>query len=81
MIIPLRVPSPMFFGGLDHPFFYLSLWMKSFGVTIEMNSSLVSSTIAWYYLLSIVLTFDCLDETLWCDYRYFHLVHLWSISY
>ena len=38
MIIPLRVPSPMFFGGLDHSFFYLSLWMKSFGVTIEMNS-------------------------------------------
>ena len=55
--------------------------MKSFGVTIEMNASLLSSTIAWYYLLSIVLTFECLDEILWCDYRYFHLVHLWSISY
>ena len=36
MIIPLLVPSPMFFRGLDHPFF--KSVDEILGVTIEMNS-------------------------------------------
>ena len=40
----------------------LSLWTKSYGVTIQMKPLLISSTFAWYHLF-----FNILQNEIW-DY-------------
>ena len=47
----------------------MSLWMKSYGVTIQMNASEQYFPVVLFIMLyKVVLTFESVDEILWCDH-------------
>ena len=47
----------------------MSLWMKSYGVTIQMKATEQFFPVVLFIMLyKVVLTFECVDEILWCDH-------------
>ena len=47
----------------------MSLWMKSYGVTIQMKATEQYFTVVLFIMLhKVVLTFESVDENLWCCY-------------
>ena len=47
----------------------LSLWMKSYGVTIQMKATEQYFPVVLFIMLyKVVLTFESVDEILWCDH-------------
>ena len=50
-------------------FCLFSLWMKSFGVTSQMKATEQYFTVVLFIMLyKVVLTFESVDEILWCDH-------------
>jgi len=46
----------------------LSLWMKSYGVTIQMKATEQYFPVVLFIMLyKVVPTFESVDEILWCD--------------
>jgi len=46
----------------------LSLWMKSYGVTIQMKATEQYFLVVPFIMVyKVVLTFESVDEILWCD--------------
>ena len=63
------------FGGNSHgtiyllmQFYFLSLWMKSFGVTIQMKPLISAVLSHCTTVFNVVLTFESVDKILLCDY-------------
>ena len=47
----------------------LSLWVKSYGVTIQMKATEQYFPVVLFIMLyKMVLTFESADEILWCDH-------------
>ena len=47
----------------------MSLWTKSYGVTIQMKATEPYFPVVLFITLyQVVLTFEAVDEILWCDY-------------
>ena len=47
----------------------MSLWMKSYGVTIQMKATEQYFPVVLFIMLyKVVLTSESLDEILWCDH-------------
>ena len=47
----------------------MCLWMKSCGVTIQMKATeQYFPVVLFITLYKVVLTFDSVDEILWCDH-------------
>ena len=47
----------------------MSLWMKSYGVTIQMKAiEHYFPVVLFIMLYKVVLTFESVDEILWCDH-------------
>ena len=47
----------------------MSLWIKSYGVTIQMKATEQYFTVVLFIMLyKVVLTFESVDEILWCDH-------------
>ena len=47
----------------------MSLWMKSYGVTIQMKATEQYFPVVLFIMLyKVVLTFESVDEILWCDH-------------
>ena len=47
----------------------MSLWMKSYGVTIQMKATKQYFPVVLFIMLyKVVLTFESVDEILWCDH-------------
>ena len=47
----------------------MSLWMKSFGVTIQLKATEQYFPVVLFIMLyKVVLTFESVDEILWCDH-------------
>ena len=45
----------------------MSLWMKSYGVTIQMKATEQYFPVVLFIMLyKVVLTFESVDEILWC---------------
>ena len=67
----------------------MSLWMKSYGVTIQMKATEQFFPVVLFILLyKVVLTFASVDEILWCDHSnesylvvWFKLLRLWLKFY
>ena len=50
-------------------FLLMNLWMKSYGVTIQMKATQQYFPVVLFIMLyKLVLTFKSLDEILWCDH-------------
>ena len=48
---------------------FLSLWMKSLSVTIQMKATKQCfPAVLFIMLYKVVLTSESVDEILWCDY-------------
>ena len=48
---------------------FVTLWMKSFGVTIEMKTiEQYFPVVLFIMLYKVVLPFESVDEILWCDH-------------
>ena len=48
---------------------FLSLWTKSYDVTIQMKASEQYFPVVLFIMLyKVVLTFESVDEILWCDH-------------
>ena len=48
---------------------FLSLWMKSYGVTIQVKATEQYFPVVLFIMLyKVVLTFESVDEILWCDH-------------
>ena len=61
-----RVTSSHLFSKL---FWILSLWKKSYGVTIQMKATEQYFPVVLFIMLyKVVLTFESVDEILWCDH-------------
>ena len=47
----------------------MSRWMKSYGVTIQMKATKQYYPVVLFIkLYKVVLTFESVDEILWCDH-------------
>ena len=47
----------------------MSLWIKSYGVTIQMKATEQYSPVVLFIMLyKVVLTFESVHEILWCDH-------------
>ena len=47
----------------------MSLWAKSYGVTIQMKATEKKFYVVLFIMLyKVVLTFESVDEILWCDH-------------
>ena len=47
----------------------MNLWMKSYGVTIQMKATEQYFPVVLFIMLyKVVLTFESVDEILWCDH-------------
>ena len=47
----------------------MSLWMKSYAVTIQMKATEEYFPVVLFIMLyKVVLTFESVDEILWCDH-------------
>ena len=47
----------------------MSLWMKSYGVTIQMKTTEQYFPVVLFIMLyKVTLTFESVDEILWCDH-------------
>ena len=47
----------------------MSLWMKSLSVTIQMKATEQYFPVVLFIMLyKVILTFDSVDEILWCDH-------------
>ena len=47
----------------------MSLWTKSYGVTIQMKATEQYFPVVLFIMLyKVVLTFESVDEILWCDH-------------
>ena len=54
-------------GGSN--FWVLSLWMKSYGVTIQIKATeQYFPVVLFIKLYKVILTFESVDEILWCDH-------------
>ena len=46
----------------------MTMWMKSYGVTIQMKATKQYFPVVLFITLyKVVLTFESVDEILWCD--------------
>ena len=46
----------------------MSLWMKSYGVTIQINATEQYFPVVLFIILyKVVLTFESVNKILWCD--------------
>ena len=46
----------------------MGLWMKSYGVTIQMKATEQYFPVVFIMLYKMVLIFESVDEILWCDH-------------
>jgi len=47
----------------------MSLWMKNYVATIQMKATEQYFPVVLFIMLyKVVLTFECVDEILWCDH-------------
>ena len=47
----------------------MTMWMKSYGVTIQMKATKQYFPVVLFIMLyKVVLTFESVDEILWCDH-------------
>ena len=47
----------------------MSLWMKSYGVTIQLKATEQYFPVVLFIMLyKVVLTFESVNEILWCDH-------------
>ena len=54
-------------GGSN--FWVLTLWMKSYGVTIQIKATeQYFPVVLFIKLYKVILTFESVDEILWCDH-------------
>ena len=54
---------------IEHFTFVLFSWMKSYGVTIQMKATEQYFPVVLFVMLyKVVLTFESVDEILWCDH-------------